>query len=78
MHPEYNSLIQNDVWELVSVPENWKAFGSKWHFANKYDSDGNCTKHKHNIVNIKVLTTMTHAYQLLEWVPYVNLCGILK
>ena len=36
----------NHVWELVPLPENAKAIGSKWHFANKFDSDGNVTKHK--------------------------------
>ena len=50
MQQEYNSLIKNQVWELVPLPENVKAFGSKWNFANKYDSDGNVTKHKARFV----------------------------
>ena len=50
MQQEYNSLIKNQVWELVPLPENVKAIGSKWHFANKYDSNGNVTKHKARFV----------------------------
>ena len=47
MHEEYNSLIKIRVWELVPLPENVKAIGSKRHFVYKYDSDGNVTKLKH-------------------------------
>ena len=50
MQQEYNSLIKNQVWELVPLPENVKAIGSKWHFTNKYDSNGNVTKHKARFV----------------------------
>ena len=50
MQEQYYSLIKNRVGELVPLPENVKAIGSKWHFANKYDSDGNVTKHKARIV----------------------------
>ena len=49
MQQEYYSLIKNGVVELVPFPENVKAIGSKWHFANKYDSDSNVTKHKARI-----------------------------
>ena len=49
MQQEYNSLIKNHVWELVSLPENAKAIG-RWHFANKFDSDGNVNKHKARFV----------------------------
>ena len=44
------SLVENHVWELDPLPENVKAIGSKWLFANKYDSDGNVTKHKARFV----------------------------
>ena len=50
MQEEYNSLIKNHVWELITLPVNMKAIGSKWHFANNYDSDGNVTKHKARFV----------------------------
>ena len=50
MQQEYNSLIKNHLWELVPLPENAKAIGSKWHFANKFDSDGIVTKHKARFV----------------------------
>ena len=35
MQQEHNSFIKNHVWELVLLPENVKAIGNKWHFANK-------------------------------------------
>ena len=71
MQQEYNSLVEKHLWELVPLPENVKAIGSNLHFANKYDSDGNVTKHKAPfvakvIVNNKVLTTKTHTRQLLD------------
>ena len=50
MQQEYNSLIKNHVCELVLLPENVKAIESKWHFANKNDTDGNVTKHKARFV----------------------------
>ena len=50
MQQEYNSLVENHVWELVPLPEIVKAIGSKWNFAKKYGSDGNVTKHKARFV----------------------------
>ena len=50
MQQEYISLFKNHVWEISSLPENAKAIGSKWHFANKFDSDVDVTKHKARFV----------------------------
>ncbi len=33
------SLKDNDVWELVKLPENRKVVGSKWVFKVKIDGD---------------------------------------
>ena len=37
---EYQSLIENDTWELVDLLEDRKAIGSKWVFRVKYDNQG--------------------------------------
>ena len=34
---EYNSLMENNTWELVKLPEGRKVIGSKWVFRVKYD-----------------------------------------
>ena len=50
MRQEYNTFIKTNVWELVPLPLNVKAIWSKWHFPNKYDSEGDVTKHKARFV----------------------------
>ena len=47
---EYQSLIENDTWELVDLPEDWKAIGSKWVFRVKYDNQGEVKKFKGRLV----------------------------
>ena len=37
---EYDSLIQNDTWELVPLPERRSVIGCKWVFKVKHDSNG--------------------------------------
>ena len=34
---EYSSLLDNETWELVKLPEGWKTVGCKWVFRVKYD-----------------------------------------
>ncbi len=47
MEKEMKSLKDNEVWELVELPEGRKAIGSKWVYKVKTDADGsvNATKH---------------------------------
>ena len=40
MDKEMESLHKNYVWELVELPKDRKAVGSKWVFKLKTDSDG--------------------------------------
>ena len=40
MEMEMESTIKSDVWDLVELPENRKAIGSKWVFKRKIGSDG--------------------------------------
>ena len=40
MEEELHFLNQNNVWTLVSLPDDKKAIGSGWHFTDKYGADG--------------------------------------
>ncbi len=46
MESEMRSLKENDVWELVKLPENRKVVGSKWVFKVKIDGDGCVDRYK--------------------------------
>ena len=43
---EYDSLIANEIWELVELPQDRKAIGCKWVFKVKYGSDGKVERFK--------------------------------
>src|SRR5262249_50001644 len=46
MDEEYNSLIQNDTWDLVPLPEGRKAIGSRWVYKIKKAGDGSIERYK--------------------------------
>ena len=46
MVEEYNSIMTNDVWEVVPRPQNKSVVGSRWIYKIKYDADGNIEKFK--------------------------------
>ena len=41
MKEELKSMVQNDVWDLVELPNDCKRVGCKWVFKIKRDSTGN-------------------------------------
>lgn len=43
---EIESLYSNNVWNLVELPKDRKAVGSKWVFKVKVDADGTFERHK--------------------------------
>ena len=43
---EYNSLIDNETWELVPPPESSNIVGSKWVLKTKRDANGNINRQK--------------------------------
>jgi hypothetical protein len=47
---EYDSLIQNQTWELAELPPNRKAISSKWVFKIKHNSDGTVERYKARLV----------------------------
>ena len=49
MKLEYNSLVENKVWELVENKGN-KPIGCRWHFALKFAPSGEVTRYKAGFV----------------------------
>ena len=50
MVEEYDSIIRNDVWEVVLRPEGKSVLTSRWTYKVKYAADGNIEKHKARFV----------------------------
>jgi hypothetical protein len=50
MAEEYQSILKNDVWEVVPKPKNKKVVSSKWTFKIKHTADGSIEKHKARFV----------------------------
>ena len=50
MQSEMKSLSDNEVWELVKLPEGRKAIGCKWIFKTKIDGEGNIERYKARLV----------------------------
>ena len=48
MTKEYQSIMKNDVWDIVPKPENKSVVSSKWKI--KHDVDGSIEKHKARFV----------------------------
>jgi len=50
MNEEYKSMQDNQVWDLVPLPEGKKPIGCKWIFKTKRDSEGNVERYKARLV----------------------------
>jgi hypothetical protein len=50
MQSEYNSLLENNTWELVPPPENKNVIGSKWVYKVKRNADGSVERFKARLV----------------------------
>ena len=50
MHEEYESIMKNDVWEVVPRPEGKSVLTSKWLFKIKHGADGSVGKYKERFV----------------------------
>ncbi|CAM8975528.1 unnamed protein product [Rhodiola kirilowii] len=50
MQEELEEFTRNDVWDLVSQPDNVNVIGMKWIFKNKSDATGNNTRNKARLV----------------------------
>uniref|UniRef100_A0A803MAS2 Reverse transcriptase Ty1/copia-type domain-containing protein n=1 Tax=Chenopodium quinoa TaxID=63459 RepID=A0A803MAS2_CHEQI len=49
-HEEYDALIANGTWDLVSRPSNVNVIHSLWIFRHKTNSDGSFERHKARLV----------------------------
>ncbi|GJR23988.1 ribonuclease H-like domain-containing protein [Tanacetum coccineum] len=50
MYDEYNALIKNGTWILVSKPPNVNMVRSMWLFRHKYHADGSLSRYKARLV----------------------------
>ena len=50
MIEEYNSILKNDVWDIVPRPKNKSVVSSKWLFKLKHAADGSIEKYKARFV----------------------------
>jgi hypothetical protein len=50
MIEEYQSIIKNDVWEIVSRPKSKDVVSPKWLFKIKHAADGSIEKYKARFV----------------------------
>ena len=50
MIEEYQSIMKNDVWEIVSTPEKKSVVTSKWIYKIKHAVDGSTEKYKARFV----------------------------
>ena len=50
MEREMESLHENEVWNLVELPDGRKSVGCKWVFKKKHDADGNVERFKARLV----------------------------
>lgn len=50
MKEEYNSLLVNNTWTLVDVPNNKKIIPCKWVYKTKTNESGNITRYKARLV----------------------------
>ena len=50
MEKEMESLHTNEVWDLVELPKDRKAVGSKWVYKTKRSANGTIERHKARLV----------------------------
>ena len=50
INEEIKSIKDNDIWNLISLPEGMKFIGCKWIFKIKRDSKSNVKRYKTHLV----------------------------
>ena len=50
MTEEYRSIMKNDVWDIVLIPERKSVVTSKWIYKIKHTINGSIEKHKASFV----------------------------
>ena len=62
MVKEFQSIIKNDVWEIVPRPKDKSVVSSKWIFKTKHSADGIIEKYKERFV--------AHGFSQKEGIDY--------
>ena len=50
VNSEIQSIVSNEIWELVDLPLGCSTIGCKWIFKKKQDTDGTINKYKARLV----------------------------
>ena len=50
MMEEYQTIMKNDVWDIVTKPKNKSVVSSKWVYKIKHGADGSIKKYKARFV----------------------------
>ena len=50
MEEEYESIMENNTWELIEFPKHKNPIGCKWIYKPKFKSDGGIDKDKARLV----------------------------
>ena len=57
MTEEYQSILKNDVWDIVPRPKGKSVVTSKWIYKIKHAADGSIEKYKARFVDQRTLTS---------------------
>ena len=52
---EFDSLMANETWELVKLPNGYKLIGCKWVFKVKHNSDGKVELYEYGNIKYKTI-----------------------
>ena len=66
MTEEYQSIMKNDVWDIVPKPEGKSIVSSKWIFKIKHAADGSVEKYKARFV--------ARGFSQKEGIDYEEIC----
>ena len=50
MDEEMVALDDNEIWDLMQLPEGKKSIGCKWVYKVKHNADGSVSRHKARLV----------------------------
>jgi hypothetical protein len=51
MHEEYNSLLENQTWDLVLLPSGRKLVRCRWVYRTNSAADGKISRYKSRLVS---------------------------
>lgn len=77
---EYESLLENDTWDLVDLPKDRKAVGSRWVFKVKHHSDGRVERYKFRLIAKGYAQLYGADYDGHQWYDlalFVHYCPLL-